>query len=126
MPEQILRDKERRTPCGDRMSNSPTRSGPRALGDLIRADSRLGALARAASSRLDLADCARQQLPEQLADAIVSCNLRPDGTLVVTAASPEWAARLRFEADAILSGCRGNWPAAARVQFRVGTEGTGP
>ena len=104
------------------MSNSPTRSGPRALGELIKADTRLGALARAASSRLDLADCARKQLPEELAEAIVSCNLRPDGTLVVTAASPEWAARLRFEAEAILSGCRGDWPAAARVRFRVGTD----
>ncbi|MDP2322858.1 MAG: DciA family protein [Gammaproteobacteria bacterium] len=103
------------------MSDSPTRSGPRGLGDLIRADSPLGALARAASSRLDLADCIRKQLPADLAAAITTCNLRPDGTLVVTVASPEWAARLRFEADGILTGCRGSWPAAARVRFRVGT-----
>jgi hypothetical protein len=122
MPEQISRGKERCTPCGHPMSNSLTKSGPRALGDLLRADSQLGALARAASSRLELADCARRHLPDELAAAIVSCNLRPDGTLVVTAASPEWAARLRFEADGILSGCRGDWPAAARVRFRVGTD----
>lgn len=80
----------------------------------------LGALARAASSRLDLADCVRKQLPGELAAAVSACNLRPDGTLVVTAASPEWAARLRFEADGILAGCRPQWPGAARVQFRVG------
>ncbi len=121
MPEQISRDKERFTPLRDRMSNSPTKNGPRALGDLLSSEGQLGALARAASSRLDLADCARRQLPEALAPAVVSCNLRPDGTLVVTAASPEWAARLRFEADGILSGCRRDWPAAARVRFRVGT-----
>jgi len=109
------------------MSNSPKKNGPQALSDLIRADSPLGALARAASSRLDLVDCARRQLPAELASAIVACNLRPDGTLVVTATSSEWAARLRYEADGILSGCQGNWPAAARVRFRVGTtEGTGP
>ena len=125
MPEQISRDKERVARCRGRMSNSPTRSGPRALGELIKADSGLGALARAASSRLDLADCVRKQVAEELAAAIVSCNLRPDGTLVVTATSPEWAARLRFEADGILSGCRGDWPAAARVRFRVGTDPQG-
>ena len=101
------------------MSN-PSRNGPRGLGELIAADSPLGALARAASSRLDLADCVRKQLPPALAAAIATCNLRPDGTLVVTAASPEWAARLRFEADGILAGCRQDWPAAARVRFRVG------
>jgi hypothetical protein len=111
------------------MSNTLGNNGPRALGDLINADGQLGALARAASARLDLAACARRQLPEEFAAAIVSCNLRPDGTLVVTAASSEWAARLRFEADAILSGCRGGWPAATGVRFRVttgGTKGTGP
>ena len=122
MPEQISRDKERVAHCRDRMSNFPTGRGPRALGELIRADGELGALARAASRRLDLADCVRRQVREELAAAIVSCNLRPVGTLVVTATSPEWAAHLRFEADGILAGCRGDWPAAARVRFRVGTD----
>lgn len=82
----------------------------------------LGNLARAASSQLELANCVRQQLPVELASAVAACNLRPDGTLVVTAASPEWASRLRFEADGILSACRPNWPEAARVRFRVGTD----
>ena len=100
--------------------SSPSRNGPRGLGELIAANNPLGALARAASSRLALADCVRKQLPPTLAAAITTCNLRPDGTLVVTAATPEWAARLRFEADAILAECRKNWPAAARVRFRVG------
>lgn len=103
------------------MSDSPAKSGPRGLGDLIKADSQLSALARAASSRIDLADCVRRQLPADLAVAITTCNLRPNGTLVVTAASPAWVARLRFEADRILEGCRGDWPATARVRFRVGT-----
>ena len=103
--------------------SSPSGNGPRGLGELIAANSPLGALARAASSRLELADCVRKQLPPALAAAIATCNLRPDGTLVVTAVSPEWAARLRFEADGILAGCRKDWPAAARVRFRVGAVG---
>jgi hypothetical protein len=102
------------------MGNAP-KNGPRGLGELIAADSALGALARAASNRVDLADCVRRQLPPALAAAIAACNLRPDGTLVVTAVSSEWAARARFEADGILAGCRKDWPAAARVRFRVGS-----
>ncbi len=82
----------------------------------------LGVLAKAASSRLELADCIRKQLPVELAAAVTACNLRPDGTLVIMAASPEWAARLRFEAEGILAGCRPQWPEAARVRFRVGTD----
>ncbi|MEO8225138.1 MAG: DciA family protein [Gammaproteobacteria bacterium] len=99
----------------------PSTTGPRGLGDLIAANTPLGNLARAASARLDLAACVRKQLPADLATAVSACNLRPDGTLVVTAASPDWAARLRFEADGILAGCRQHWPAAARVRVRVGT-----
>ncbi len=101
------------------MSNPPG-NGPRGLAELIAAGGPLGGLAQAASSRLDLADCVRGHLPAALGTAITACNLRPDGTLVVTAASAEWAARLRFEADAILTACRSAWPAATRVRFRVG------
>ncbi len=100
--------------------SSAAKNGPRGLGELIAANSPLGALARAASSRMDLAACVRQQLSPTLAAAVSNCNLRPDGTLVVSATSSEWAARLRFEADGILTGCRKGWPAAARVVFRVG------
>ena len=110
--------------------NGRTGPGPRALGDLLKpgpcgepaAASPLGALARAAASRLVLADEIRRNLPPELAGAVVSCNLRPDGTLVVTASSPDWAARLRFEADGMLAGCRAGWPAATRVRVRVGTD----
>ena len=101
--------------------SSPSGNGPRGLGELIAANSPLGALARAASSRLELADCVRRQLPPAIAAAITTCNLRADGTLVVTVLSPEWAARLRFETSAILEGCRKDWPAASRVQCRTGT-----
>ena len=106
--------------------SKPSGNGPRGLGDLlaqsISQSGPLGALAEAARSRLDLAECVRKQLPADLAAAVTACNLRPEGTLVITAASPEWAARLRFEADGILAGCRADWPDAARVRFRVGRE----
>lgn len=101
--------------------NDPSRSGPRGLGELLAAGGPLGTLAAAAGQRLELADCVRAGLPGDLAAGIESCNLRPDGTLVVTTASPEWAARLRFEGDAMLTACRSRWPAAARVRVRVAT-----
>ncbi len=101
--------------------STASKNGPRGLGELLAANTPLGALARAASSRLDLADSVRQQLSPTLAAAVSNCNLRGDGTLVVSATSSEWAARLRFEADGILAGCRRDWPAAARVVFRVGS-----
>lgn len=99
--------------------------GPRALADLLKAGTAppgpLGALARAAESRLVLADEIRRHLPPDLAGGVASCNLRADGTLVVTATSPDWAARLRFEAEGILASCRAGWPATTRVRVRVGT-----
>lgn len=97
------------------------RGRPRGLAELIAGNSPLGALAREATTRLDLADTVRNSLPPDLAAAISTCNLRPDGTLVVTATSPDWAARLRFEGDTILAGCRSAWPAAERVRVRTGT-----
>ena len=120
MPDRFLLNKEQRTRGTAPVSNS-SGNGPRALGELFGANTALSALAKAAGSRVDLADQVRAQLAPALASAVTTCNLRPDGTLVVTTSSSEWAARLRFEAEAILGACRVQWPAAARVRFRVGT-----
>jgi len=120
MPDQFLLNKEQRTRGSAPVSTS-SGNGPRALGELFGANTALSALAKAAGSRVDLTDQVRGQLASALASAVTACNLRPDGTLVVTTSSSEWAARLRFEADVILAGCRVHWPAAARVRFRVGT-----
>ncbi len=101
----------------------PEKTGAlRGLGELLATDSTLKQLARTASRQIEVAECVRQQLPADLAGAIAACNLRADGTLVITATSPAWASRLRFEAGAILAGCRPSWPAAARVQVRVGRD----
>ena len=76
-------------------------------------------------ARLDLADDLRKILPPDLQAALTGCNLRGDGTLVVTTDSPAWAARLRFESEALLRACRGRFPEAARVRVRVVSGGPG-
>ena len=78
-----------------------------------------------AQSRIELADKIRAGLPEPLDQHIEACNLRDDGTLVVLATNPEWAARLRFESDKMLSHCRQQHPGAARVKIRVQNQTTG-
>jgi len=93
---------------------------PRSLADLLKpGNSGLGRLARQASEQSALAEVLRAGLPAELAAALLSASLRPDGTLVVTASSPAWAARLRFESAALLESCRQRAPAAARLKVRV-------
>jgi hypothetical protein len=61
----------------------------------------------------------RSQLPAELADGLVHCNCREDGTLVITAASPAWASRLRFETPQLLAICRDAGVQAERIKVRV-------
>ena len=44
----------------------------------------------------------RSELAPDLADQVLSANLRDDGQLVIICGSSAWASRLRFESDAIL------------------------
>ena len=81
--------------------------------------SSLQRLAKQAQSRVSLTEHIRAGLTDELADRFLGCNLRDDGTLVVIATSPEWAARLRFESDRLLSLCREHYPATQRVKIRV-------
>lgn len=101
------------------------RKRPRSFGELIGTDSSLARLQQEARGRLELASQLRQALPDELRPALAGCNLRPDGTLVLIAPSPAWAARLRFEGEALLGHCRERFPAAARVRIRVQATGTG-
>lgn len=130
MPEASGRDKERRTTWGDEMSDA-SRNQPRSLGTLFGEVKALSALAEAAGRHIDLATQVREILGETLGSYVSACNLRPDGTLIVTATNPERAARLRFEAETILGACRKAFPAAgrvkaSRVKVRVGTNQTAP
>ncbi|MEZ5562289.1 MAG: DciA family protein [Gammaproteobacteria bacterium] len=103
-----------------------SRNQPRSLGTLFGEVKALGALAQAAERHADLATQVRAVLGEPLGSYVSACNLRPDGTLIMTAASPEQAARLRFEAETVLKACRRQFPAASRVKVRVGTNQTAP
>jgi len=96
------------------------KSGPKSLSELMSdTDSPIRRLIEEAHSRIDLAGVIRAGLPEPMGQHLESCNLRDDGTLVVLASTPEWAARLRFESNAMLSRCRKQHPGAARVKVRV-------
>lgn len=95
---------------------------PRSLGDLLSGGPQgagLRRLAEAASERLALLDYLRAGLAADLQAALAGCNVQPDGTLVLTAVSPAWTARLRFEGPALLARCRERHPDVARVRVRT-------
>ena len=94
--------------------------GPKSLSELLDSeDSAVRELASEASQRLALADRLRSSIEPDLAVHLTGANLREDGTLVLLTTSPEWAARLRYEATRLLTACREQYPAAARVRVRV-------
>lgn len=92
----------------------------KSLAELIsRPQSGLGKLAAAARRQTALSDYLRAGLGLQLGAGVAHCNIRDDGTAVVLATSPEWAARLRFEAPRILELCREHGSNATAVKVRV-------
>ena len=121
MPQALPPDKERRTALPGNMSTPPNKQ-PRVLADLFGRDTALGALSQAASLRVTLWEVVREALDEPLREQVLACNLRADGTLMVTTASPAFASRLRFEADRMLEACRERFPGATRVRVRISTE----
>ena len=58
-------------------------------------------------------------LPEDLREGLVAASVSPDGELVVFGQSPAWAARLRYEATAMLEAARATGQSATRVRVRV-------
>ena len=82
------------------------------LGDVVRRAREMGELAAA----LDKA------LPAEAAGSIVSANVRDDGELVVLAASPAWASKLRFEADFLLEAARAAGAEVQSCSVRVSRE----
>jgi hypothetical protein len=85
------------------------------------ANSSLAKLADAAQQRTDLSDYMRKNLDASLTGGFMHCNVRDDETLVVTATSPEWAARLRFAAADFLLLSRKRGLSVKAVKVRVGT-----
>jgi hypothetical protein len=94
---------------------------PKSLSELVlRPGSPAQVLAERAAEAQDLAATLRQVLPPELAAVLRSASLAGDGTLVVTATSPAWASRLRFESDKLLAAGRALHPAVERLKVRVG------
>ncbi|MDP6437256.1 MAG: DciA family protein [Gammaproteobacteria bacterium] len=90
------------------------------MSELIRtADSPLRNLAEEARRRSDLGDYLRRSLPPEVSRGLVHCNFQPDNTLILLASSPEWAARLRFEAERVRELCRKNGTPVEHVKVRV-------
>lgn len=99
------------------------RKKAKSLSDLIRAsDSPLGHLAEEARRRTDLGTVLRKGLPPEVAAGLLHCNIRTDDTVVLIASSPEWAARLRFEAERVRELCRENGTPVERIVVRVTTD----
>ena len=79
----------------------------------------LGKIVRRAREMGELAEVLARALPEAEAANLVAANIRDDGELVVLCRSPAWAARFRFEEQALLSAARAHDVRASRVTIRV-------
>lgn len=66
----------------------------------------LGELVQRAEGMGRLLAGLKQGLDPELAARLKGVNLRPDGQLVIIAETPAWAARLRFESDALIEAAR--------------------
>jgi len=88
---------------------NPCTSGE--LGDIVRRAHEMGELTRILA----------EALPDEAAGAIVAANVRPDGELVVIAASPAWASRLRYESSCLLDAARAAGVEASSCRVRVTT-----
>ena len=82
-------------------------------------DGDLGDLVRRAADASELAGTLRKAVPSDAAAGIVSANRRDDGELVVLAASPAWAARLRFLSGELLDAAQRSGVDATSCRVRV-------
>ena len=69
-------------------------------------DGDLGRIVRRAREMGELTDVLARALPADDAAGVAAANLRDDGELVIIATTPAWAARLRYETDALLEAAR--------------------
>jgi len=53
------------------------------------------------------------------ARSVIAANIRDDGELVVLASSPAWAAKLRFEAEALMTAARQSGAEVTSCTVRV-------
>ncbi len=82
-------------------------------------DTSLGKLAGEARRRSTLSEHLRNGLADPLGANLLHCNINNEATITLLAASPEWAARLRYEAPAILELAQQIEPEVIQVKVRV-------
>ena len=83
----------------------------------------LGELVRHAREMGDLVARLQQSLGGDEGMSIRAANVREDGTLVVLASSPAWAARLRFESETLLAAAREAGADVQECKVRVSQDG---
>lgn len=85
----------------------------------INQDNGLGDVIQHARDMGDLVQILQNSLPEEQRSAISAANIRDNGELVVLAASSAWAARLRYETDALISAATAAGKTVNRCTVRV-------
>ena len=79
----------------------------------------LETLIRQAQHMDNLAHILRKSLDSALAAELSAVNVRQDGDLVVVCSSPAWAARMRYEADALMKTARAAGVDVSACRVRV-------
>ena len=79
----------------------------------------LGDIVRHAREMGELVEALQRALPEEFAQHVLAANVRDDGELVVLTSSPAWAAKLRFEADALMGAARRTSATVTACKVRV-------
>jgi hypothetical protein len=97
-----------------------SKDNAKSLADLLsKEQSGLGKLAVEAKRREALSDYMRNALPAALAPGLMHCNVENETSITILAASPEWAARLRFASPEILEIGRRKVPGLESVKVKV-------
>lgn len=87
------------------------------------ASGRLDKLVEKAQKLQVLGDRLKAGLDDEAAASLLSANVQ-DRDLIVVAASSAWAARLRFESEALLAAARDAGEDVTRCQVRVSRRGS--
>jgi len=82
-------------------------------------DGGLGDIVRHARDMGDLVHALQQAIPDETGSNILAANIRDDGELVVLASSSAWAAKLRFEADTLITAARDGGATVTSCKVRV-------
>jgi hypothetical protein len=79
----------------------------------------LGDIIRHARDMGELVTLLQASLGADEARSVIAANIRGDGELVILASSPAWAAKLRFEAKALMNAARQSGAEVTSCTVRV-------